>query len=724
MGEALQRQDSIHAGMKVPGDLELVEAVGEGGMGVVWRAHDRTLHRDVAVKVLHPPQVGDDPDATDQFVRSRREARACARVLHPNVVTVHGVGELAGRPFIAMEWIDGETLRQRMDRAGSVDRATSRQWIAAICSAVTHAHDRDVIHCDLKPDNILMQLVGDEWQPRIVDFGLARGVNLVHRRVTQNVGTRPYLAPEAGIRRPSPAVDQYALAMTFAELLGRARPIREAGEWSFGQRGHVDAAVARVLRKGLAKQPANRYRTVRLFASDLVDALTDAVALQPKPPQTLGLDEVVTGGRLDSRSLAGLPLSQLERVVLGVIATVPAGFEHAISRIAPVAGLPSALQNLAAQGLIDGSFGSWALRQPELKDVLLDGLSGPVRRAVCASVADFLAADARSYSWVVDAAMRLYMAAGDPASAARMATEAGRAAVTALERDRRLADAVALVASPDTLPEWLDALLRRLRWLVRCGWVQSARSVLADTLAVASDLQLQTDTDEAMLLAIARAELSLLLDQPHQAVQRTQRILDGGLAAVAMAPHGYELIATHLRAVASDDAVATANALLARLEASEVVGSSALSMAAGELAMTTGNWRGAAGSFRCALAAALDRTDALDAAGAAVCLAESLRLGRRTDEAEAVAADADELLSKLGPVRWTGRLYGVRGALRTAAADPFGAMRSTTAAVVVARENGTIADEKRALVALKTQCAAVGDAAGLDDADEALRRLG
>src|SRR5262249_47374558 len=150
--------------------LEILEFVGKGGMGAVYRARQPGLDRLVAVKVL-PPEVARDPAFAERF---SREARSLARFNHPNIVTIYDFGETGGLYYIIMEFVAGQTLRQLL-RAGALSEARMLRIVAQVCDALQYAHDAGVVHRDIKPENILLDARG---QVKIADFGLAKLVGL------------------------------------------------------------------------------------------------------------------------------------------------------------------------------------------------------------------------------------------------------------------------------------------------------------------------------------------------------------------------------------------------------------------------------------------------------------------------------------------------------------------------------------------------------------------
>ncbi len=261
----------------VPG-FRLLAEVGRGGMGVVYRAVDTTLDREVAVKV--PLVAVVDRRASERFVR---EGRALARLLHPHIVPVYSAGVAAGTPYLVMRFVPGGSLAARVDelraRPGHVAALLGR-----VARAVDHAHLLGITHRDLKPSNILL---GENDQPFVSDFGVAALVAgeavssgsadtppdatapTPLTRTGVAVGTPAYAAPEVesgGPARLAPAVDIWALGVILSECLTGRPPIRGAG---VTLPPTVPAGLARIVRRCLAGGPADRYPTAAALANAL-----------------------------------------------------------------------------------------------------------------------------------------------------------------------------------------------------------------------------------------------------------------------------------------------------------------------------------------------------------------------------------------------------------------------------------------------------------------------
>src|SRR2546426_4784603 len=194
---------------------ELEELVGSGRMSSVFKARDRMLDRNVALKILHEHYLDDD----EYVERFRREARAVAQLSHPNIVTVIDRGEADGRQFIVFEYVDGENLKQLLEREGPLPVAEALELALGVARGLAFAHDRGLVHRDVKPQNVLLN--GD-GRPMVTDFGIARSLD-VQKGVTQTgtvLGTSNYIAPEqASGERVDAQTDVYSLGVVLFELL-------------------------------------------------------------------------------------------------------------------------------------------------------------------------------------------------------------------------------------------------------------------------------------------------------------------------------------------------------------------------------------------------------------------------------------------------------------------------------------------------------------------------
>jgi predicted Ser/Thr protein kinase len=206
------------------GDYELLEEIGRGGMGIVYRARQKSLGRIVALKMAQR-----DSASNVELARFRAEAQAAARLQHPHIVPVHEVGEADGRTYFSMQYVEGETLARRLAR-GPLAAADAAQIVATVARAIEHAHRQGILHRDIKPSNVLIDSQG---RPHITDFGLAKQVE-ASETLTQSgaiIGTPAYMPPEqaAGRRGPlGPASDVYSLGAVLYECLTGRAPFQGA----------------------------------------------------------------------------------------------------------------------------------------------------------------------------------------------------------------------------------------------------------------------------------------------------------------------------------------------------------------------------------------------------------------------------------------------------------------------------------------------------------------
>ena len=273
----------------MPGEViaeryELEELVGTGGMSRVYRALDRLLERRVALKVLHSHYVDDD----EYVERFRREARAVAQLSHPNIVTVIDRGEDGGRQYIVFEYVDGENLKQLLERTGPLPTRRAVELALEIADALAFAHEHGLVHRDVKPQNVLLNADGNA---KVTDFGIARSLDVEHG-VTQTgtvLGTSNYLSPEQASGKPTtPATDVYSLGVVLFELLTNEVPfpgenfvavamkhVNEQPPDLLERRPDVPLRLAAAVDRALAKSPADRFRSMDQFAWELRQCLAE-----------------------------------------------------------------------------------------------------------------------------------------------------------------------------------------------------------------------------------------------------------------------------------------------------------------------------------------------------------------------------------------------------------------------------------------------------------------
>ena len=266
--------------------LEILEFIGQGGMGAVYKARQKELDRVVALKIL-PPDIGQDAAFADRFTR---EARALAKLNHPGIVTIHDFGRADGLYFFLMEFVDGVNLRQLLN-AGRISTREALAIVPQICDALQFAHDQGIVHRDIKPENILLDRRG---RVKVADFGLAKimggqisepniagGVSASSTAVTDVsmvMGTPQYMSPEQ-VHAPGEVdhrADIYALGVVFYQMLTGELPGKPLEPPS--HKVHIDVRLDAVVLRALEKMPELRYQQV----SD-VKTMVETIATTPAP---------------------------------------------------------------------------------------------------------------------------------------------------------------------------------------------------------------------------------------------------------------------------------------------------------------------------------------------------------------------------------------------------------------------------------------------------------
>lgn len=249
---------------------QLLHTLGTGGMSVVYRAYDRSLERPVAIKILRQDFL-DDENFRERF---RQEARAAANLSHPNIVTVHDFGFDEGRLFIVMEYVPGTDLKTMLKQRGKFRVDEAINLICQACEGIGYAHRAGLVHCDVKPHNML---VTPDGRLKVTDFGIARALATIQPDEQSEIvwGSPQYFAPEqASGQAPSPASDVYSLGVILYEMLAGQLPFN-ANDADELARMHREAIVAsprrfnaqipanleQIILKVLSKEPAQRYRS-------------------------------------------------------------------------------------------------------------------------------------------------------------------------------------------------------------------------------------------------------------------------------------------------------------------------------------------------------------------------------------------------------------------------------------------------------------------------------
>ena len=322
------------------GRYQILEQLGEGGMATVYKAYDTLLDRFVAIKVIRTDQFA--PSLLDEMLkRFEREAKALAKLSHPNIVHVHDYGENAGAPYLVMEYLPSGTLKQK--EGLSMPWQQALHILLPIAQALAYAHEHNVIHRDIKPANILLT---ENGLPMLSDFGIAKllennsGGTLTGAGMS--IGTPEYMAPEQWTGQASPQSDIYSLAVVFYELVTGRKPyigdtpvgimLKQVNEPLPRPSQFVPdlpESVENVLLKGLARHPEDRYASM----ADFADALN-----------TLAGGQTIATGKKPEEDLAGKTM--LAAAGTGQLEVVPGVLPVAASQ--PIPPLPPVLQTSSA----------------------------------------------------------------------------------------------------------------------------------------------------------------------------------------------------------------------------------------------------------------------------------------------------------------------------------------------------------------------------------------
>jgi len=304
---------------------QLLETVGKGGMAVVYRAHDLMLERFVAVKVL---REGTSRDPTFQG-RFRQEAKAAANLSHPNIVTVHDFGLDHGQLFLVMEYVPGTDLKTLIKQRGHFSPEEAVPLIIQACAGIGYAHRSGLVHCDVKPQNML---VTPDMRLKVADFGIARALATIQPDEKSDVvwGSPQYFAPEqASGSAPAPASDVYSLGIILYEMLTGSLPFHSdsAAELT---RQHIEeeppplsemipgisATLEKILAKVLSKEPSQRYRTADQLGRVLLNfgnaKSAPSLALTPEATPVPDPEPV------ENAKLTLTPLAEIDWVSIGL----------------------------------------------------------------------------------------------------------------------------------------------------------------------------------------------------------------------------------------------------------------------------------------------------------------------------------------------------------------------------------------------------------------------
>jgi len=335
--------------------------IGSGGMAEVYRARDLMLERTVAVKLLRE-DFSKDPTFRERF---RQEAKAAANLSHPNIVTIHDFGFDEKQIFIVMEYIPGTDLKTILESRGILSVDETLPLIIQACAGVGYAHRAGLIHCDVKPHNMI---VTPDQRLKVTDFGIARALASIHPQEINNVvwGSPQYFSPEqAAGHPPSPASDVYGLGVVLYEMLTGRLPFiaNTAAELSYMHRSVtptppsqfnplIPPTLEQACLKVLSKEPSSRYRTADQFGRVLI-SLSRSIKVSP----TLAAATIkTTSGELASPPLAAPSQTQPSPPIY----TQPANPEK------PSPFYPQPIKNPTnvvprSQSAIDIDWGTWVL---------------------------------------------------------------------------------------------------------------------------------------------------------------------------------------------------------------------------------------------------------------------------------------------------------------------------------------------------------------------------
>jgi eukaryotic-like serine/threonine-protein kinase len=277
---------SSQVGTLLSGRYRLDAQVGAGGMSTVYRAFDTLLERQVAIKLMHREIASD----SDQLERFRREARAVAQLNHPHVVGVIDAGEDAGAPYIVFEYVEGETLKDRIRRHGRLPLGEAIAYAIEVARALGAAHAHRIVHRDVKPQNVL---IDEEGTAKVTDFGIAR--SLTEEGLTADgrvLGTTDYVSPEQALGQDvGPQSDIYSLGVVLFEMLTGDVPFHGENQVSVAmkhvreelpdvqmRRPEASSALAAIVDRATAHELDRRYQTDHELIDDLEDALSIEMA--------------------------------------------------------------------------------------------------------------------------------------------------------------------------------------------------------------------------------------------------------------------------------------------------------------------------------------------------------------------------------------------------------------------------------------------------------------
>jgi len=333
--------------------LEIIECLGRGGMGVVYKARQKALNRMVALKLLAPERVR-NPQFAERFAH---EALALAQLAHPHIVTIHDFGQAGDFFYLLMEFVDGVNVRQAM-RGGHLTPEQALAIVPPVCEALQYAHEHGIVHRDIKPENLLLDREG---RVKIADFGVAKILNSENSHAgteeTQTVGTPQYMAPEQKEHRVTDhRADIYSLGVVLYELLTGELPAEKIQPPSSRPRGvQIDVRLDEVVLRALEKEPEMRFQ----HASELKTRVETITRSGEGPSQSAAPPK---GGKLVA--LLFDPFSRVrggKALIIGLAAIV-------------LTGLLGSLSNTHFDGVLDTHVGARAPRWFFVSEGIIDWL--------------------------------------------------------------------------------------------------------------------------------------------------------------------------------------------------------------------------------------------------------------------------------------------------------------------------------------------------------------
>ncbi len=383
--------------MRQVGRYQILELLGRGGMATVFKAHDPGIDRTIAIKFLHA-SLCEDEEYRNRFLR---EARAAGMLTHPNIATVYDVGEIEGRPYIAMELLDGEPLSELMSKGASFSIKQVLEMGIQLARALDYAHSKGVVHRDIKPANIIVSK--NRNSIKVADFGIAHlesASRTQHTRIGDVIGTPQYMSPEQAMgEKVDGRSDLFSVGIVLYQLITGQKPFeadtivalmmkiaKESPTTIQKLRPETPAALRRVIDRCLTKQPERRYQTGKELADALVKLIRTLEEERPDRPRIIPLRVKWT-----------LMMAFFVAAVMGVTATVVTQRQHE-ALVAQVTDYGASLTRfMATQSAVPALSEDWisvevfiqeVMRTQDFKSLTVVDRGGIVRASSNASLLD------------------------------------------------------------------------------------------------------------------------------------------------------------------------------------------------------------------------------------------------------------------------------------------------------------------------------------------------